>query len=185
MEPLTHAVSRPVLAARFRERAVFGDRDARDWKVEPCLRCRAAALLQPACLAVGMSDNEDLVSCERAQRICDCLYRVRVAHASLDILGGGGVCRLDRERRRFGTGDREQFVLSGSFGEGGSDRRCGARRYVTVAPRGRDAGAWSAVERPAPDRSIPRVSHRPGGGRPRAAARDRALRRWRSSRRCG
>jgi len=51
-----------------------------------------------------MSDNEDLVSCERAQRICDCLYRVRVAHASLDILGGGGVCRLDSERRRFGTG---------------------------------------------------------------------------------
>jgi hypothetical protein len=51
-----------------------------------------------------MSDNEDLVSSERAQRIFDRFYWVGVADASLDVLGGGGLCRLDGKRVRFGTG---------------------------------------------------------------------------------
>jgi hypothetical protein len=92
------------LVGRPRERSVFDDRDARDWKAEARLSCRAAALLQPAGLIVGMSDNQDLVSGERAQRIFDRFHRVGVAHASLDVLSGGGLCCLDGKRVGFGTG---------------------------------------------------------------------------------
>jgi hypothetical protein len=63
---------RPLLAARLRERSVFGDRDVRDRKAETRLSRRAGALLQSVGFVVAMSDNEGLVSGERAECILDC-----------------------------------------------------------------------------------------------------------------